>query len=231
MILDPGDVVFNAITGGISSSETRLGQEIMRFGHVINKKRLFPGDLILSVPLRGGGKFSALTRNVQEARFRNHFDWTHAMVYYHDWIVIEATPEDNVSDGSILNIMLDHRIMVRRGKYLIEQIKAGKVDFARTIGLTIALEASLLQTTAKYGKLSALSIYIRDKLRAGFPRPDETRKKSIICSGLYARSYRIATGRGLLSAAQERAEESITPALLANSDELETVNVGWAMLS
>lgn len=155
-------------------------------------------------------------------------EWTLAAVYARDWRFIEATPEDDVVNGTILQWVPNAKILVRRPT-LFQTLSA---EAAYRLGMAIALEAAMLQGVAVYGKDEAVGIWSRlsEKRRRMFAPKNETHTRSIVCSGLYAKCFNIATQVQLLTYEMQRNDEPITPVLLANVTALYDVKIGWAKL-
>lgn len=232
MILDPTSIRPEDVTGEIRRGNfPSLSQEQLRFGFLPNLDRLQVGDLLLTQPIARNQVAARVSQRAQSNQYVDGAQWTHAAIYVHDWRVIEATPENNVANGTILAWVPGRKILVRRPTALIGM----QPSKARFRGMQIALEAAMLKGEAEYGLKSAIGVYFRlGRFRplAAYrrPQPDEMSKTSIICSGLYAKCYYVAMEQSLLTVEMQRSEEPVTPELLARISTLSDVSVGWSRI-
>ncbi len=104
MILDPTNVQPRQITGSIRKRDVpSLTPKQLAFGFLPNIERIKPGYLLLTQSIGKGGTFEFAIREAQKLQFSERYEWTHAAIYAQTWRVIEATPENNVSDGDLMS--------------------------------------------------------------------------------------------------------------------------------
>lgn len=194
-----------------------LPQAVRALGHLPDLSQLLPGDLILISPITP----SFVQKQIQKVQTNGgyHQDdarWTHAAVYLgSDFSICDATRK-GVRHNSLLDLIPNHRIRVRRDPTLDADSR-----------WRIALSATL-QLGTSYGIRSVLTIWIRSV--QGFHEPQNTGTKSrsaIICSELYADAFLAATGRTL---EWNHPGKDVSPALLSYIPELVDVAVGWLKL-
>lgn len=228
-MLDPTTLDTSTITKTINKGDLpSLTKRQLNFGYVPDISALHPGDLLLTQNVGKSDIVSVCINWAQKPQYSENGLWTHAAVYAKDWRFIEATPENNVSNGTLLQWIPDTKILVRRPTFF----KTLSPHDAYATGMAIALEAAMLQGVGIYGKDEAIGIWARllDRTRRKLTTRSETSREALVCSGLYAKCFNIATQVQLLTYEMQRNDEPITPALLANISTFYDVDIGWVKL-
>lgn len=202
--------------------------ELEALGYVPNYKNIRPGDVLLYQRIVPNGTSRIV--HVGQANQRNN-TWYHAAICIAQWRIVEARVVNNVSNDVLTRCVHNHRILVRRPRMFTEISE----DQAEILGLKIAVEAAMHQGIAKYGIRAAISTKLRLskqwRRRVKSNSGPELNPESIICSGLYARCYNLATGKFIQTVEDLRTAEPITPAFLVGTSQLMDVKVGWLRLT
>ncbi|MGV1905049.1 hypothetical protein [Agrobacterium cavarae] len=232
MILDPYNITDDQITGEIQGGDiTKLTKKQRKLGFLPNINNIRPGDLILTQPSKLAWRAMAIQLGQKLQKSDESNKWTHAATYVGEWRVVEATPQEDVSSGTLLSWVPCKKILVRRPKIF----ETESLETARHLGMQIALEAALKQGIATYGTKSFPSVISRlipkNRNKVKNNLPPEHMNESLICSTLYAECYTLALGPDIRpNKDMRRTQEPVSPSLLAGLSSLVDVKVGWARI-
>lgn len=225
-MLDPGNISENVVGDIYVGDLPKLPEKVRQLGHVPDIEKLWPGDLILTQ----GAEGKAHANQIFQARSSNTgSEWIHAAIYVGNWKLIEARPRKNVQINTLFDFIPRSKILIRRLR-LDEEIENNQ----KIVGFRVALNSALFLQDSKYGLFTLLkSTYhqVFDKETLKRREAAELRKNSIICSGLYAKSVRVAAGILVEPQAVIDSGDIITPAVLASSSKLKNVDVGWRRIT
>lgn len=226
-MLSPNDL------GSPSDEWTTRGcpQEIINFGHILNFKKLLPGDLLLFEPLPS--KIEDISREIQREQADLKFppessSWTHAAVYIHNVYIVEADFESFISNGvryvPFWEYVGHHNIRVRR-----PILKDGLThDEEMHLRWQIAIEA-MAQLPNRYSLRNALWLKTKRTWLKWCLTPS---KRGRICTQVYAQAYTRALGEKVVDFFHIRDKDQygndlFLPAQLDRSEKLADVAIDW----
>jgi hypothetical protein len=186
---------------------------VREFGKLPNVDYWKAGDLILVSSLTPDFTQRAI-KTVQERGGYHVGDaqWHHAAVYLGDYALCEAT-KTGVKAGKIYPYIGNHLIRVRRDISLTDDLR-----------WKIAIQ-SLLRLEFSYSSWSIAKIWWQS--RVGFWndnfKPQNTSKRAVICSQLYADAYGSVTDKTV----EEKDDIPVTPAQLSVCTLFQDVQTHW----
>ena len=200
------------------------------FGFLPNIRRLAPGDLILT---SGGSSTSPAIARLQAVAYRSTAEWTHAAIYLGGWHMAEAVPVSNVRIAPLHRFVPECKLLLRRPRPMVEK----EENLAYLDGLMIAAEAAKRVGAARYGYGEAIRIaraFLGGRSAAVLVASDAENGQSVerfICSELYAKCVQYAIGYPLSWPDNIIMDEMpATPAMLAATPRMVTIDAGWARL-
>jgi hypothetical protein len=211
LVLDPRQAQSNGTTWRPTGP---LPAKVRAFALFPNIDDWLPGDLVLVSPVFPDW----IERQIVDAQTRCGYSpedarWHHAAVYMGDGYVCEAGTS-GVRYAAIFNYVGDHLIRLRRD-----------FDLTSDQRWRLAIQA-VVRLGEPYGFRDILSIYKTSfsmswtsAVRAQF----DARKRSVICSQLFANAYSVVTSK-LVSTT---ASNAIIPATLSFSRTLSDVPLHW----
>lgn len=208
-VIDPS----NAVAGDGTLSKKTLPHSARQFGLVPNVGHLLPGDLILMRDrnLRIGSRLIAHAQ--ERAGFGgNDSRWTHAAIYLYDDFLVEAVPLRGIRARTLYMDIPAKILRVRR-----------RMELAESARYQIALRALRL-IGSRYSILSALKMGWG--MLSGLWNDDAARRLDtvVICSNAFSDAYADITKSVLRGCP---VGESVLPAHLSATDDLEDIEVGW----
>jgi hypothetical protein len=213
-ILDPRTARSNG-TSWLPVEE--LPARVRSFGLFPNIADWLPGDVLLLSQVAPDWIHRQITAAQLRGFDEEHARWQHAAVYMGDGYVSEAGTS-GVRYASVSNYVGEHLIRVRRD-FTLQTDERWRV----------AIQA-VVRLGTPYGFRTVFSVYRNAysmsgalALRAQFHK----RKRTVICSQLYADAFSVVTGR-LLST---RVDAPITPAVLSCAPALSDVALHWKTIA
>jgi hypothetical protein len=212
-VIDPG----NAVVGVGTLSKKTLPHAARQFGLVPDVGKLLPGDLILMRDANPGIASRLIAHAQGRAGFRQDDScWTHAAIYLYDDFLVEAVPLGGIRARTLYLDVPNRVLRVRRRLQLNEPER-----------YKIALHALRL-IGARYSFLSALKMGWG--MFSGLWNHDAARRLDtvVICSNAFYDAYVDITQSVLRDCP---VGESVLPAHLSATSDLEDIDVGWVSVT
>jgi hypothetical protein len=211
VVLDPR----NAKSNGTSWRPVgQLPAAVRKFGLYPNIEDWLPGDLVLVSQVQPDWIHQQITHAQTRSNYATEdARWQHAAVYMGDGFLSEAGTS-GVRYDSIANYVGEYLIRVRRDTALSSDDR-----------WRLAIQA-VVRLGERYGFARIFSIY-RDSFSASFGVALRAqfykKKRTVICSQLYADAYSAVTGRLIWT----QINAPITPATLSLTPALNDVTLHW----